>query len=123
MRVSVYLMRQKGERLTREAMAASTPAQGYIRVTREPGGRLGQWQRTALLKATPESLDVQLQLHEVQIQSWDHRGVVLAGVEIQWRRGRERDVYRQAWFVVPSPEGDAAVNSDRPRTALNSVAA
>jgi hypothetical protein len=74
MRVSVYLLRHKGERRPLDDVRASTPAVGSIRVTREPGGRLGTWQRGAFLLVGAELSEPVLQLHNIQLQSWDERG-------------------------------------------------
>jgi hypothetical protein len=103
MRVSVFLLRHQGDRIPLDQVRTSTPYEGWIRVSREPGGRVGTWQRGAVLMASPHGDQVLLQLHDVQLQSWDDRGAVLAGTEITWRR-KARSAYRQAW-LVKDPEG------------------
>jgi hypothetical protein len=70
---------------------------------------MGHWQRTAILLAGPEATDVLLQLHDIQLQRWDARGLVLAGFEVEWNR-KQRSTYRQSWFVVLPPSGDHAAN-------------
>lgn len=114
MRVFVYLLRHQGHRVPLDEVRASAPHSGFIRVTREPGGRLGQWSRTALLVPTEDSIDVTIQLHSVQLQAWDVRGVVIAGVERNWYR-KQRTNYRQSWFVVFP--GEASVVAKPPRAA------
>lgn len=99
MLVSVYLLRHKGDRLALEDARAKAPYRGYIRITREPGGRVGHWQRTALLLAAPASTEVVLQLHSIEAPvSWDERGLVLAGSEFEWHR-KEHRVFRQSWLI------------------------
>lgn len=99
MRLSVYLLRNKGERIPREEVRAAAPYRGFLRVSREPGGRLGQWSRIAMLMAEEGGSEVVLQLHDVQLQLWDNRGVVIRGTEIHWYR-KQSDSYPQSWFVV-----------------------
>lgn len=83
---------------------------GVISVTREPGGILGTWHRTALLyRATPAG-DVDLQLHRVQIESWDAGGLVIAGLERHWRR-KACTEEPQAWLVrMPGAAGGQVVD-------------
>lgn len=99
MRLSVYLLRDRGQRIPLARVRASAPYDGYVRVTREPGGRMGQWSRMAMLMAEDCGTEVLLQLHHVQLQLWDSRGVVLTGTEVRWDRKRS-DSYRQSWFIV-----------------------
>lgn len=99
MRLSVYLLREKGYRLPPADARASAPYEGFLRVSRAPGGRVGQWARTAMLFANEGGDELLVQLHNVQLQSWDSRGVVIAGTEIHWDR-KQRTDYRQTWFIV-----------------------
>lgn len=99
MLVSVYLLRHKGERLPLEDASTKAPYRGYIRITREPGGRVGRWQRTALLMAAPSSTNVIIQLHRVaEPVLWDERGLLLAGSEYEWDRKRQT-THRQSWLI------------------------
>lgn len=88
------LLRDEGRRLSREEALVRPVLRGTIRVTREPGGRLGQWARVAYLEA-PGSEG--LILHNVQLVSWNDRGLVITGVERSWRR-RDRQEFRQSWW-------------------------
>ena len=106
MKVRVYLLRQHGFRLPREDVRASKPMAGYLRVSREPGGRVGHWQRGAALYADPQGVEPLRQLHAIELQAWDWRGAVLAGYESFWDRKRQTN-FRQGWFVVFS-EGPPA---------------
>jgi hypothetical protein len=117
MRVSVYLLRRKGERIPLENVRASSPRLGYVRVGRAPGGRVGHWSRSAILVPAEDSTEVLLQLHDVQLQLWNRRGLVISGTEIQWDR-KHSERYRQSWFVVFSgpPSGGWAV--DLPSSSL-----
>jgi hypothetical protein len=74
MRLSVYLLRDKGERIPLERVRATAPHTGYVRVTREPGGRVGPWSRMAMLMSEEAGTEVLLQLHQVQLQQWDAPG-------------------------------------------------
>jgi hypothetical protein len=112
MRVSVYLLRDKGARIPREHVRAAAPISGFLRVTREPGGRLGEWSRTAMLMAEDGGTTVLMQLHDVQLQLWDARGVVIAGTEIHWDR-KQRASYRQSWFVVFPREAEQPAGPPR----------
>lgn len=109
MRVSVYLLRHKGERRPLDDVRASTPAVGSIRVTREPGGRLGTWQRGAFLLVGAELSEPVLQLHNIQLQSWDERGIVIAGTEYEYDR-KDRTAYRQAWLIKPHAQAGTATH-------------
>lgn len=119
MRVSVYQLREKGLRRPPAEVRASRPIEGFIRVTREPGGRVNQWARTSMLFADAAEQQVLLQLHQVQLQHWDSRGVVLAGIETRWSR-KQRTDYRQSWFVVLKGE-DRDSKSYMLRSAVGSL--
>lgn len=51
-----------------------------------------------MLMSEEAGTEVVLQLHQVQLQLWDARGVVLAGTEVHWNRKRS-DSYPQSWFI------------------------
>lgn len=99
MLVDVYRLRSKGVRLSSSELRDTTPTRGTICVTREPGGRLGQWARTAYLMSLTSD-DVLLRLHQIQLQRWDSTGIIIAGTEREWHRSRCTAEYRQSWYIV-----------------------
>lgn len=107
-------------RLPLADVRVSAPHRGFISVTREPGGRLGEWARTALLFRSATRDDVLLQLHRLQLQHWDSRGLVIAGIERHWRR-KECTEFWQSWFVV-FPEQSAARSAPRAYAAASPLA-
>lgn len=65
-----------------------------LRVTRNPGGRLGQRTPVAYLEV-PGSEG--LILHNVKLVSWHDPGLVLTAVEHSWRRLVWQE-FRQSWW-------------------------
>ena len=115
MKVRVFLLRREGHRLPLDEVRASAPHAGYLRVSREPGGRVGQWLRGAALYRQAEAVDPLLQLHRVELHSWDYRGVVLAGYESFWDRKRQTK-YRQSRLVkFVDDAGDVRKDPASPR--------
>lgn len=81
---------------------------GFLQVGREPGGKVGEWHRTAMLFRDLEASELRHQLHQVRIQAWTLDGVLLTGIERQWRRKActERP---QAWLLTFPGASRAAV--------------
>jgi len=59
---------------------------GFVQVGREPGGKVGEWHRTAMLFRDAEASELRHQLHQVRIEAWTLDGVVLTGIDREWRR-------------------------------------
>jgi hypothetical protein len=108
MLVEVLTLRRGGRRRPVTELQEAIPARGHLRVSKAPARHLdAQWERSALLLPSPQSVEPLLELHRVRIVSWDPRGLVLAGVEETWRR-KECQCWRQAWWVrFPQLEGSA----------------
>jgi hypothetical protein len=106
MLVKVILLRHEGVSLAADSVQQQTGVVGTIRLRREPGGRVGEWRRQAILSLPHGQA---LELHAAQLVRWDERGLVLAGEEQQWHR-RECKRYRQAWWCRPV---DAAGGRER----------
>jgi len=107
MQVTVLPLYRRGKPLGAAACDAGSMS-GFISVTREPGGRLGAWARTALLfrqdPSNPESsVDLLSQIHDVRLGGWDASGVLLIGIEREYRR-KDCSTYPSAW-LVPVPGG------------------
>ena len=90
----------------------SPPIEGHISITREPGGRLGQWARTAILFERDPSVTslpgdsslapVRAQLHDARLSGWDESGIVIVGIEREYRR-KDTTEFAGGWFVpLPS---------------------
>ena len=103
MRVSVVLLRRLGERLSPGELRIQPRLVGTIRLYREPGGRIGQWNRVAALTLTHGA---GIELHEARLTRWDVRGLVLCGEERSWKARRECVAHPQAWWCRPLPEDD-----------------
>jgi hypothetical protein len=75
-----------------------------MQVGREPGGKLGQWQRIALLFRDDDRDETSAQIHDVHLQLWDGQGLQLRGLERTWRRKAcdEREVVWQVSFPQPA---------------------
>lgn len=95
--VRVVLLRHEGVRRSAEEVRADSGQLGRIQVTREPGARLGQWARVALLDIGPNLVWA---LHDVTLTRWTERGLVLAGVERRWSR-KSCVQLPQAWWCRP----------------------
>jgi len=78
--------------------AAARSTAGYIRVGREPGGKLGEWHRTAMLFLTEDASEVSRQLHQIRVDSWTVDGILLTGTVRTWRR-KDCDESPQAWLL------------------------
>ena len=95
MLVTVTPQLSKGDRVP---VYGPGPSSGFIRVGREPGGRLREWARTAMLFREAHGENLELQLHAVKLAAWDDAGVWLSGVERHWRR-KDCTEYPQLWLV------------------------
>jgi hypothetical protein len=100
MLVNVVLLRRLGERLAPGELRAQAALVGTIRLYREPGGRVGQWNRVAAL-TLPHGRSIEL--HEARLTRWDVRGLVLCGEERAWKARRECVAHPQAWWCRPLP--------------------
>jgi hypothetical protein len=105
MLVNVVLLRRLGEPRPPRELRAEPGLVGTIRLYREPGGRVGQWNRVAAL-ALPQGRS--LELHEARLTRWDVRGLVLCGEERAWKARRTCVAHPQAWWCRPLPPGGSA---------------
>lgn len=76
----------------------SSACVGFVRVTREPGGRLRDWHRTAILFRDEGVSDLVRQLHQVRLEAWTPDGILLTGIEREWRRKSCTET-PQAWLL------------------------
>jgi hypothetical protein len=100
---------------TTEPGAYARPARdGFVRIGREPGGRLGSWTRTALLYKDAGCSDQVAQLHAVHLEAWDDDGIFLRGEERTWRR-KDCTVTNCSWQISFRGMGRASVYRMRER--------
>lgn len=96
--VLVYLLRSRGARIASDLLRASSPIKGLLRAEPDTAWKT-RGGCSAALSLSAGGHDASLQLHGVQMCSWDRRGIVLSGTECQGY-GRRVEDFRQSWFVV-----------------------
>ena len=92
--VRVQALRHEGYKQSADQVRSQAGAVGQMRLYREPGGVLGDWNRVACLMLAGGS---SIEMHEVRVHQWDSRGLVLLGEERTWRR-KECFRQRQSWW-------------------------
>jgi hypothetical protein len=103
--VAVLCLREKGRRLSADELAQRRPLVGLLTIDvghERWDRRQGEKARHALLY-DPDATEGLAELHRAVVLKMNQRGMVLAGHEEVWgRRGKERQVYRQAWWCWPT---------------------
>jgi hypothetical protein len=57
-------------------------------------------ERSALMMPLKRSTSPEAELHAVKLLRWSERGIVLRGIEEEWKR-KQCTPHRQAWWIVP----------------------
>ena len=100
MLVAVLKLRDRSRKRSLEELRADAPLVGYIQQVDTPNRRLPRrGQRSALLMP-PERFAVEplAELHHFRHGPWKRGGVLLYGIEEEWRR-RERIDHAQVWWI------------------------
>ncbi|MRV72584.1 hypothetical protein GJ700_12785 [Duganella sp. FT92W] len=98
---TVRLLRNNGERVTKEQLDASEPLRGYFIINPpETGPGARRFKSIAELWRTPggEYGDVHKPLINPVIEKWDERGAIFSGYEINTMDGRTVQ-HVQVWLV------------------------
>lgn len=99
--VNMLELRDKGLKLSAAELRARTPFTGWLRLERGHE-RWGKRTREALLVDPVRCVTLAL-LYRAEVDIIERRGLVIVGVEEVFdRRGKNREVFRQAWWCWPA---------------------
>jgi hypothetical protein len=108
--VQVTLMRKNGERLKKNQLEA--PMEGRIKYMRAEGGSMWRPEHLELYDLRPGTpCSLHKPLFQPHFGSWDERGIVINGWEIETVDGKVTE-HRQMWLVVPVPARVAGLASE-----------
>lgn len=106
--VTVHALYEGGDLLANEEVLART-RRGHVGITREPGGTLGAWQRTAMLFRDENRDEVAQQLHKAALVDWSRAGILIVGLERNYRRSALSGEFPQAWLLTFAQATDVEV--------------